>query len=538
MAGTWGDLSTWGQWGLWGDPFAGAAAPPTGTDSPPRTPDPLILPGVSWTLEGKAVRMESDWSATARWDGGFDQMRGTMPESDWRSVPGAGQGSIVRATLSTGETLYEGRLVTTAQVKRGRATIAAQGHYVAAEKEATRLFVQSRDMSIWQPTTGEPFVSSSGTPVFGDNKNISTDAGNRLLFRIDRNVTVPIDRRNGFGFYIEGVDLKKIAFTMSYESPADETNDLAIRLYTANGPNGNGAGDQTFITSWITTGGNNGDEQIQTIATPADLILLYLHTVVEHSQNTPAEYRLTHTRVWSSITTNNTYDGYELANHIGNGLGWDTSRVVEETFDILPFDHIGSWAEAMTYVAEMEDRYWRVLADDGAGPVLEYADWGTTDWTVYLARGAQDDLTPLEQFNQACVRFLTPGGVERVTEVRADPDPLPDITSCYDFDLTDRQADHDFAQRVGARLARAFSRLRYSGRVDVIAAYDPVSGRNHPYGILPGDTVTIADFGQAQKLPLRVMGVEYSHDRVSLTLEEEPNLFRLTHGRRKGHRQH
>lgn len=533
MSGTWGDLATWGDWGLWGDPFAVEVEPPPTSDpaSPGPKPPTFPFPRVSWTVGGLPTSM-FDWSYSTSWDGGFDQMRGSLTLADLNRTDPR-QGTKLKAFSDGGVVLWEGRIATPPKVTDAAAYISGQGYRVEAQKETSRLFIQSRDMSIWQPTDGEPFVDSSGVPVYNANKNISVDIRNRIKFRVDRNVTVPADRRNGAVFYAEGVNIKKVAFVQSFDD-SDMTTSLTLRAYRSDGPNGSPTGDQTFVSSWsLNVDSSSGNPQSQTFATAQDLIILYLHSAVSFSPSDPAEYILTKVRVWSDVTSAETYDGSEVMAYIADALGWDTGGISSQTFDVLPFDwQDGSWADAATYVAEIEDRYWRVLDDRGDGPYLEYNDWGATTWTCYLSRGCQADLTPEELFNEVWVWYETPSGVRRKKTVTFadinEEDPLlaAGITNVYEYELNDRQADGTLATNVGKKLLRRFIRPRLSGSLDVQTAFDD-AGNSRPFEIRAGDVIRIADYAANEAKEFRVMDTDVSASSIRCGVEREVNLEAL-----------
>ena len=155
-------------------------------------------------------------------------------------------------------------------------------------------------------------------------------------------------------------------------------------------------------------------------------------------------WMLTAIRVYSDINSTDDMDASEVIAYIGGEMGWDTSGVATSTFDVLPFDwQDGSWLDAMLYLAEIEDKFVRV--GGGSTPLLEYGDWGTTNWNVNTTDGADPDLKPLEVFNEAHVWHTTASGVRR-KQVRTtadvgitDPLATSGLTNVVEYELEDRQ---------------------------------------------------------------------------------------------------
>ena len=367
------------------------------------------LPSTAWTVDGIPVSMhEASWSTA--WDGGYDQMRGRLTEADMDRA-GLVQGTLVRGYTTDGAIVFEGRISTPPEISDGMAAIGAQGIRVKAEHKVERLFIQSRSMDIWAATNAEPHLDGTGGSVYGDNSKIAVDQQGGIVWRLDRNVDVINDRENGLICYLEGVEIKRVAYHGHWDANDDE-NDLSIRLYRADGP----VGASVLINDVPCTAGNRNEAKDQTFAVTDDAALLMLHT---HADLTPADvlrYQAQRIRVNSEVCTDDEFTGSEIVDYIGTTIGWDTTRVEATTENALPFDwDEGSWADALTYVAETDDRYWRVVAGDK----LEYADWGTTTWTAYLSRGTNADLTPEEVFNEVWVWYDTPNGVRR--RVRITP---------------------------------------------------------------------------------------------------------------------
>jgi uncharacterized membrane protein YgcG len=489
----------------------------------------MSLPASHWTIDGTPVFLGPDWSAQSLAMRGFDQMRGTMTELSWRKLTASGQGSVVRGYSDGGDVIWEGRLSSAPQIVAGEAKFAAQGYYVEAERKDDRLFLQSRDMGLWAPLDGEPFVNSSGVPVYDVNKRIDVQVGNRLQYSLTKDEEATNGDKDGAGAWVEGVLLSQVEFTMNYSAP-DETTDTQIRVQRSTGP----VSAEQNVDAFVTSGANRNATKTVSIGSPEDMVHICFEIAATHTPTTRKKYAVTKVILWGDITTAATYNAYQVVNHIASTLGWDTSNIVTSTFNVLPFDWAdGDWAAAASYIAELEDKQWGVYeSDSGGDPMVTYDSWGgssdtspSNDWTVYLSNGADVDLLPLEVFNKATVWYTDPRGRLRQSTVTASPDPLSGtgIVNTYEFSLGDKQGDATLAASVGNKLLSRFGRQRYSGKATVIRAFD-WTGRDNPYGIRPGDTVTIADWGPGETQQLRVYDVTLRENRVELGLEQPVNL--------------
>lgn len=480
------------------------------------------LPEVHWTLEGKPVDMDG-W-APGCGPGGFDQMRGTLPQSQLRRIPYAGQGATVRAEDAEGNVVWEGRLSAAPYLKDGLARLAAQGEQYAAAKKTDRLFIQSRDMDIWTPTDSEPHLGASGNPIYDHYRHIDVGGTGRLVFTVDKDQALSAGFANGHIFYAEGVDLTRVAFFMNYDA-SDETSNLLIRLQRADGPDG----AETNVNTWATTNGNNGVEKDHTTGATNDLFVLELKVDTGFTPSSKGVYRLSKVRVNSDICTTDTFYAWQIADYAGTQLGWDTSGVVAtSSLNALPFDWQEDWSGALDYLDDIEDTFWRVVENrNNLGPLMERDVWGATNWKVYLAEGADPDLTPLELFDEVIVHFTSPRGIERRAVATST---TVSVGNTLEFELNDRQADSTFASAVAAKLLARYSTQRYAGTIEVVAAHDP-TGIDAPYGIRYGDTVTVADWDAGKAQVLRAMDVEYRPDGVRVGVEQPINIGSLLNGR-------
>lgn len=486
------------------------------------------LPKVHWTLSGAPIDL-AEWSPNST-AGGYEQCRGTLPERQLLRLPWSGQGDTLRGEDAEGNVVWEGRLSSPPYRKYGMGFLAAQGEKYRAVKRTSRLFVQSRDMSIWQATDSEPHLNGTGGAVYDHYRHIDVGGKNRLAFKVDKDQALASGSANGYVFYAEGIDLKRVAFWMNYDA-SDETSNLVIRLQRADGP----TGAESNVNTWATTSGNNGDEKDETMGSVNDLVILELKVDSDFTPSNAGAYRLSLVRVNSDICLTDTFNAYEIAAYMGAQLGWDTSGVIASTFNSLPFDWEGDWASGLDYLADSEDKFWRVTDDrNGLGPLQEYDEFGATNWTVYTTDGADPGLTPLEVFDEVIVHYTSPTGVSRRAVAAST---TLDVGNTFEYELNDRQADSTYATAVAERLLARYSTVRLAGPIEIAAAYND-AGVNAPYGIQYGDTVTIADFDAGQSKRLRVMEAAYEPGRVRVGSEQPINIATLLHGKRVHHRRH
>lgn len=529
--------------------YAGSYDDPVGLLSP--APVPITPPGgkfvraipeITWTLGGQVIDADPGWGGNCV-VGGYDQAQLTVPLSQWRSVPGAGQGSVLKAYQDNGDAVWEGTITAPPQITDGRASLLANGYKVRAEKTTQPLLVSTNDMTQWTSVDSDPY---SG----GDNyKKITLGSGNHpISWQVARNVdldkTTADNGRYGYAFTAEGctiggVGIRQVQFDMRYVN-ADQDSNLEIQTVSAGVVGGNAY--DLSSTSSGNTYATNGANQNQTqtsggFATTRETIVLYLHV---NTNETPADllnYWANHVTVWGPVTTNNVYNASDVVSYVGSILPtpWDTSGVVSSSYDITPLWWTqSSLMDLLLYLADLEDKFIRVLDNRGSGPYVEYGAWGSTNWKVQLAHGATPDLVPLELFDGVRVPYQTPHGITRSVTVRSATTPYGNIFETAA--LEDPQPDEDLATRYATALLSRLSTQRYKGSLDVVRAYD-ANGRNNIYGIRAGDTVTISDWDQGTSQSLRVTEASYSLGSVHLGIEQPYSLSHLL-AASAGHKRH
>lgn len=485
-----------------------------------------IMKRVSWTLDGYPVDMQG-WSANDIAFGGFDQMRGVVPQRQANAIPGLGQGSVVRAYLDSGWTIFEGRLNAVPRYRDGMAEIAGQGYLHDAARRTTRRLFQSADYSKWVTSESDPHVNDNGAPVYDSTKKIATEqAEGRLKWKLhESSITAASDARSGFLFYADDNEITRIAFT---QFGSDANNDLEMQVTYADGPTGTMSVETQYalttgnLESYKGVGGSGNGVKDRTMTNSTyDLVGLFLRCKTTTTPSNAESYWVTKLKV-NGLASGDTFYAHEVFESIAGSLGWDADEALESSaLNVLPLDWTdGSWADLLTYVADLEDRRWAVRDDRGAGPYVEYGPWERT-WTVYQTAGASVELTPLPIYSHVKINYRTPAGVEQSVTVEADPNPLASrgIENVYEDTLEDRQADSTLATSVATTLAARYSTQRFTGTIQVSAAFDD-SGRNAPYEMRGGDLVRIADWGRNEDTLLRVMDVSYGPNEVTLGIEQ------------------
>jgi hypothetical protein len=492
--------------GFTGTGFASSGVVISATARGPSVTPPEELPTITWTIADQVVEI-SGWSANCN-EGGYDQMRGEVASDAWFSLEaqGAGQGSPVIGWCSTGEVMWAGRLSIPPMVNNGVAPVAAQGYKYAARKKDDRLFIQSRGISAWTTSDSEPHVDENGVNVYSASKRFDVDlSGSRAMFVAERDVPLLVGRENAIIFYAEGVNLARVAWKAHYDA-GDETTALTFQPYRANGPTGTetaiGGGRRTIASN------NHVDREEIFTEDPADLILMGLMVVEDHTPADKAKYRLTSLRVNSDVCTTDEFNASDVIGYISEQLGYDTTKVESSTFNVLPFDWTSDWLAAGLYVAELEDKFWRVL--EGS----EYGTWGETTWTVAQAQGASVDLTPLELYDRVEVWFEAISGVRRRAVATADIG----VANTFKYELNDQQPDTTLSQAVADVLISRYSTQRYSGTVTTPVARSN-QGATNPYLIRYGDMLTVSDFGPGTALTQRVMEASYTPEGVTVGVE-------------------
>jgi hypothetical protein len=237
--------------------------------------------------------------------------------------------------------------------------------------------------------------------------------------------------------------------------------------------------------------------------------------------------RLWNLRVNDAGTTTDSLTTSDLVRDVAARLGWDPSGVRSSGLDVMPLDISGgSWSDAaLDYAATLDDWFWRVLENRGQGPFLEYGPW-EREWVVYLQAGNTADLTPTEIFNRVLVWWTDDAGAAHSVEQVASPDPLAafGITNTFEYELPDGRNASTLADTVASTLLSRLSQARWQGTVDVqVVASGP---SRDPWGILPGDLLTIADW-KGDRLTGRVVSVDLRSSGVTVGLEQPASVASL-----------
>ncbi len=475
-------------------------------------PRPKELSALAFTIDGQPVTVTGvSLNDNA---GGYDQLRGAVAAQDWVQLV-ADQGSEVVA-YSEGEPVWAGRLSTRPLVgSDGLVEIAAQGHKHAARKYEKPLFIQARGLEGWTATDTEPHLNAAGENVYPNSPKIAVDLdGSRARFAIDRDVALPAPHANGIVFYREGVDLARLAWRANYLADAESSN-RKFQPYQANGP----TGTETQIGAGRgTTASNNGVDREETF-TPTDLVGIQFEVVTDHTPVERRVFRLNRLRVNSTITLADEFEGAEVIRYIAGVLGYDPAGITSGVYNILPFDWgTGDWLGAALYVADLEDRYFRV--GSGEQPLAEYASWGTRRWIVAQGAGVHAELNPLERYDAVRVWYTAVSGVKRSAFLTSDE--YPALGNTFEFELADVQDAADLASAVAARLLPYVSTQTYEGTVDVPVATSS-DGLEDVRRIRYGDELVISDFAPNQALASRVLEVSQGNGVPSVTVGRPVN---------------
>lgn len=479
----------------------------------------MALPSLSYTIDDEPVELIG-FSGTSVAFGGFAQARGTIKEARARQIPSTvGQGSKLEV-FAGGSSVWEGRLSAPPAIRGGLASFAAQGESVRAAKRATRLMYQTRNYGVLTDIQNPPHNVTSTSP----NKLHMQINDGGILIGQEPGETINVGEYVACALWTPGQPINRVAYEW-LSTFADAS--WKIEVLSSEGPSaggltsrsstGMGATSQTVDTSWSPPA-NHDMVQIQQVwrgGSPAGMGAHY--TLIKNLRingQSSADFFADDVGYASEVLTD-----------VGRRLGYDISGVTTSGFNVLPLDWTsGSWAELLSYVASLEDRYWGVYEDSK----LLYPAWGDREWTVYQADGATVDLTPLELYNQVTVKYVDVGGAPREVTVTASPDPLAasGIVNVWEESIADVQPGSTLATAVANNLLSRVSSQRYAGRIDCIKAIDS-TGRDAPYEIRAGDTVRVADWDMNTAVTLRVFEVEYTPNGVSLGIESGVSIASL-----------
>ncbi|MGH2692313.1 MAG: hypothetical protein ACRDHM_07385 [Actinomycetota bacterium] len=486
------------------------------------------LPAISWTINGKPVLMGRDWTATARVPGGFDQFRGAIPEADLRRLR-VRQFSTVKGYLPDGSVLWEGRLTRDPSVREGIAVIEAQGYRVKAEKAAGRLLYQSRDYSLLSPSEAAPYNIFAGSNTGSENYERSVEH-NAIRYGVKTGVTF------GGGYWC-GVcaaclgspgGFRRLRFDWRATSASA---DFELQGFVFNFPPDQGVTDSTAATVLNATSGTiDWDLSAMSTTSRETFMIEFQYNGGFGTLSTAINWLVKNLRI-GGITFGDSLLASEAVADILGRLGADTALVQTSALNILPFDVRSDekWTDALSRVADMEDRWWALWEKQGGVIIGEYAPWETV-WTVERGWGADVGLVPLERFNRVVVAYPDASGVLQEESADASPDPLLGTgeTSEFPFELRDVQADDTLAATVASTLAARYSAKRWTGSIEIRACRD-TAGRGSPYGIRPGQLVRVADGDDPTALH-RIVEVEYRGDGVRLGIEARSSIGALLAG--------
>lgn len=497
-----------------------------------------MLPEVSFAVNGRGVHV-AGWQFNDT-EGGNDQCSGFISETDYRAIDSPTQGAIVHAYADDSSALWGGRLAAPPQLIDGKAIFNAVGFKEEAAKKVERLFIQSADMSQWVEAESDPHLTA-GVPVYSNISRYDPSGKGSLVWRVNGGQVLSTGHANAFVFYAEGVNLQVVRYTSNFTA-GDAFAKLSFRASRANGPVG---AETSFGSHTLAVGNQNVAQEFIHAQTGNDIILLQIEcTDGTFAPNaSKMKWSATNVRVNSDVTNATNFDAWEVVDYIGDQLQWDTSGIAPDTFQVLPFDWTdGSWLDAALYLADLEDKFMRVGPRTNTGPLVEYDDWGTNQWTVFTSDGADPDLKPLEVYNRAWVWFETAAGVRRKMSRDcadagvADPLEPSSIVNVYEHELEDRQITTTLASGVGDRLVRRFSQQRYAGTIEVVKAVNTGTRDENPRRIRYGDTIRVSDWGPGEGQTLRVEEVSQTASGVQLGVEQPVNLNDLMTGGRKGKR--
>lgn len=498
----------------------------------------MTLSDATFSIDGQNALTAQGWQINDA-EGGYDQASGVITEAEWRQIgsPSQGEAVIVR---TEGSVIFSGRIAQPPQLTDGLAYFAAVGLNAKADQKGARLFIQSCDTSIWVPYDAEPHLDGSDRPNYEHSRKIgldSTKGALRFSLTKDQALGGGTSDAADFIFYAQGVDLRRLAFTMTYDA-GDEFAKLQFKTKRANGP----IGAATTVDTYLLNAGNRDAQKSSTHAVASqDIWILELQcndaTFAPNAQR--MVWMATKPRVNSDITSADSYNASDVVSYIGTQMGWDVSGVDSSTFDVLPFDwDNGSWLDALTYAADLEDNYVRV--GDGA---IEYGVWGARAWTVTQARDARPDLKPLELANQVRMLYETGAGVPRkvvrsTTDVGiTDPLAASGLTNTIEASMEDPQKSDVVPTAVADKLVRRYARERYAGTLEVVSG-SASDGTDNVRLIRYGDTITIDDWAPGRNVTLRVVEVSQSHDSVRIGVEQPINLAHLMAHQGAGKRRH
>ena len=481
---------------------------------------------ISWTIDGSPVRMD-EWSCDSIANGGYNQFRATAASSRLQ----ASQGSIVTGYRTDGSVLWQGAISAEPKTHRGIAALLAEGLKVRAEKLSGPLLYRDDDISRLVSADSDPHNYNSN-PDF----TWSVNPG-RAICLIAKDSTYAVGNQASIVGWYEGCEVSQLTYT--WNNPSATIANHIIRIQSATGPSGG------LTNEGFTSLSSPGPATVtKSITDGQDLIRIGLETLNAITVGENKRVTITGYQAYGR-TTAATFTAAEVAADVGQLAGFDTAGVTASGDDILPLYWTdGTYADLLTYVADLMDWRWLVTADAGlgvsgvaSGPALSFGPWDRT-WTAALQRGvAELDLEPLAVYNQARVNFSSVSGVKRSASVTASPDPLAlaGWNNVYDYDLADPQASNTLALALADRLIDYYSQPRVRGRLTLHECRDSSGYIHSGYDVGAGELIDITDLDPAAG-PQRIVGASYDQHGTHLELSEDfaigRYLFRAGKGRR------
>lgn len=519
-----------------------STAPTTGTGSAAGGGGtPVLSPekAPQWTIDGKPAAILWD-SVTMRANGGYEQanfrLAATKPAFGRAQQVGPydfGQGSIIRAIRDNGDIFWEGTVAAPPQRFQGETKFWGLGAVEVIRRMQKRLAFQLRGGSGWVDRSSDPFNYSQSEKY--------------ELFSKDNLIGWVIDTRSysngnksGFVLMVSNANLKRIAFTIN---KSGDNSNFDLALYT-----GDDAGTLSLENSWTMGAAHpDGDTIDYNLSSQKNTMSL---VITANGSTTPGS----RTRIWltqlrvNGIGTDDTYTTSDVLSTLGNRCDYDTTNVESSPTAAIPLDWDGPWSDLADNMAEMDDWFWLVGADEKQRDfgVLTYAPYGGIDedriWRGVRGEGLDCDLTVLPLYNHVDVEYESPAGVPQTLERDAADvgdldDPVPDDIYPFTqpFSIEDTQNDSHAARALADGALRRLTKLRAIGSITVSSLEN---GR--PYDVFPGDLIKIGSF-DPDLPPQRIVGVEYKSDGTvrldigrSLTIEDiAANVLRRRYKKRR-----
>jgi len=477
------------------------------------------VPEVHFTIDEVPVDVEEDWLLRSSAYGGYISGDFRIPERQYRRHRSSIEaGAPVVAHTQGMEQVWEGDVALNPSPREdGKIEIATNGPWVEAEAAEEVLAYQVRGGGMFAEGDGDPhnYAQNDGFEL--------TKGGGKLQWKAPKGEDFLANQVASFVIWIPGAHFTRYAFVMNKNR---DMSNFDIRVRGALGP----SGSLTTIDTYTLGAANpSGTEKINA-SLGGDYDLLAFQILCSTDIANLGE-RL---RVWlTSLRVNDRAEDDDMSasdviSDIGEALGWNTDGVGSTSANVLPLNWQESWAEALLYMADLEDLFVRRVAGGlQSGP---FGNDGEEEWEVLRTYSGRPDLKELDLYNRFVVRYTTISGKPAEVVVDADPDPLPDRTRVMDYDLADPQPNDTLAIAVAELLMLRFSVPRWAGWVDV----SKVRHKSGPAVILPGGIANILDWDQGKDNALRIHGMELRRTHARLSIESPVSLVHLMEEARRG----